>query len=78
MKKNKTKKQDEFAYRNGKEIMKEIRQDWLDSLGDTELTRIIFKHFDTDNPAPDAVKKACREHDQYLLRESQKVFKEII
>ena len=78
MKKNKTKKQDDFVYRNGKEIMKEIRQDWLDSLGDTELTRIIFKHFDTDNPSPDAVKKAGREYNIYLQRESQKVFKEII
>ena len=58
--------------------MKEFRQIWLDNLGDSELTRIIFKHFDTDNPSPDAVKKAGREYNRYLLRESQKVFKEII
>ena len=38
MKKNITKEQDEFVYQNGKVIMKEIRQDWLDRLGDSELT----------------------------------------
>ena len=70
MKKNKTKKQDEFVFRKDEEILEEFRQDWLDSLGDTELTRIIFKHLCTDNPSPDAVRKANVEYDKYLLRES--------
>ena len=64
-------------YRNGKELMEEIRQDFLDSMGDTELGRIILKHFDTDNPSPDVVRKICLEHDKYLLHYSHKGFKEI-
>ena len=57
--------------------MEEVRQDFLDSMGDTELGRIILKHLDTDNPSPDAVSKAGLEHDMFLLRYSYKGFKEI-
>ena len=45
MKKKKTKKQSGFVYRNGKELMKEIRQDFLDSMGDTELGMNHIKTF---------------------------------
>ena len=77
MKKKKTKKQSDFVYRNGKELMKEIRQDFLDSMGDTELGKIILKHFDTDNPSPNAVQEAWLEYEKHLLHDSYKGFKEI-